>query len=35
MIDFDGDFRVNMYRKRETNTETVEKILRLIQPILL
>ena len=34
-IDFDGDFRVNMYRKRETNTETVEKILRLIQPILL
>ena len=22
LIDFDGDFRVNMYRKRDTNTET-------------
>ena len=22
LIDFDGDFRVNMYRKRGTNTET-------------
>lgn len=22
LIDFDGDFRVNMYRKRETNIET-------------
>lgn len=22
LIDFDGDFRVNMYRKRDTNTKT-------------
>ena len=22
LIDFDGDFRVNMYRKRDANTET-------------
>ena len=25
LIDFDGDFRVNMYRKRDTNTETDRK----------
>lgn len=25
LIDFDGDFRVNMYRKRDTNTETNTK----------
>ncbi len=22
LVDFDGDFRVNMYRKRDTNTKT-------------
>lgn len=22
LVDFDGDFRVNMYRKKDTNTET-------------
>ena len=25
LIDFDGDFRVNMYRKRDTNTKQVIK----------
>lgn len=34
LIDFDGDFRVNMYRKRdantETNTENVGRIIRLM-----
>ena len=31
LIDFDGDFRVNMYRKRNTDTETAEKILKLMK----
>ena len=25
LIDFDGDFRVNMYRRKDTNTETDRK----------
>ena len=34
LIDFDGDFRVNLYRKKETDTEINEKIYQRVNDVI-